>query len=122
MQTEKTAAEILALPDFRTLTESVPEWGCDVTVTSYSKAVERKIRDQSMENDPQGGKRVNLDHMEKLMFLHAVVKPKFTPEQYDTLQEQDCVPLNRVLRMVYKVTGFTALGVTATEKAFPVGQ
>lgn len=122
MQQEKTAAEILALPDFRTLTEFVPEWGCDVEVTSYSKAVERKIRDQSLENSPQGGKQVNLDRMEKLMFVYAVTQPRFTLEQYDALQENDCVPLNRVLRMVYKVTGFTALGVTAAEKSFPTEQ
>ena len=122
MQQEKTAAEILALPDFRTLTEFVPEWDCDVEVTSYSKAVERKIREQALENDGQGGKKVNLDRMEKLMFVHAVVNPRFTLDQYDSLQEKDCVPVNRILRMVYKVTGFTVLGVTATEKSFPTEQ
>ena len=116
MQTEKTAAEILALPDFRTLTEFIPEWQCDVEVTSYSKAVERKIRDQSLK---PGGAGVDLDTMEKLMFVYAVTKPRFTPEQYDALLASDCVPLNRVLRMVYKVTGFTVLGVTAAEKSFP---
>mgnify|MGYP003395849444 CR=1 FL=1 len=122
MQTEKTAAEILALPSFRTMSEFIPEWDCEVEVTSYSKAVEHKIRDQVVDSNPQSGRKVNLDRMEKLMFVHAVTKPRFTLEQYDALMDKDCVPLNRVMRLVYLVTGMTAVGVTATEKSFPLEQ
>lgn len=122
MQQSRTAEEILALPDFQSRVVSVPEWGCEVEVTSYSKKVERKIRDNALVRNGDGGERVDVDIMEKWMFVYGVTNPRFTPEQFDRLLDKDCVPINRILKAVYAVTGFSsAAEVTAMEKTFPAG-
>lgn len=104
-----TAAQILECSDLEEEVVEVPEWGGSVRVRSFSKALQQQIR-----KDAKIAGEIDSDRLELLLFISGVVEPKFSPDQYEQLRKKNAKALDRVLKVLNRLSG---LGEEALEEA-----
>lgn len=109
--------EILAAQDQKEEIIPCPEWGGAVKIRTYTLAVRRKIRDQAFGKDG----KLDIDQYEKLRWLHAVVEPRFTEEQYDRLKDKAALPFNRVMDAIIRLTDYREEDIRQAARTFRGG-
>lgn len=77
----------------------VPQWGGFVTISELSKESEFILRTQAKGPDGQ----TDQEKFEKLLFVHCMVEPQFSAEDYDLLVKQAAAPLNLVVTEIVKL-------------------
>jgi hypothetical protein len=56
-----------------------------------------------------------------LMFLHGVVEPRFTADQYELLRRKKAGCIDRVLRVLTRISGLDDAAVEVAQRKFPAG-
>lgn len=113
----KTAAEILATQDAATEDVFVPEWDTMVTVIGLTKRQQLDIRNKSIVND-----EVDFEKSQAMLFLEGVVDPRFTEDQLPALFEKNAGAVDRVLKVVLRLSGMQPEDVRKREAEFSKGQ
>lgn len=116
----KTADEILAADDRKTLVVHVPEWNTDITLRELSGAQREVIEFDVL--DSQG--RVNTSALRgmrvKLLSMsivhHETLKPLFGKKDMELLAEKSAVVLDRLFDEAQKLSGLVAGAVEEEEK------
>jgi hypothetical protein len=111
-----SAEDILAADDLTEEIVEIPEWGGAVKVRAFSKAVQQEFRE-----DARIDGEIDSNRLEMLMFLHGVVEPRFTADQYELLRRKNAGCIDRVLRVITRVSGLDGGAVEAAQRKFPAG-
>lgn len=92
----------------------IPEWGCKVKIKALTKAEQIKLRKTSSVRG-----QVDETKLEMNMLVYALVEPKLTFEQVDTLfTDADSKGLNRLVSAVIRHTGLDANFMDEAEASF----
>lgn len=109
-----TAEQILGAQDLEEREVEVPEWGGAVRVRAFSKA-----QQQQMRKDSTVAGEVDAYLLEMMMFIHGVVEPQFTPDQYGALAAHNAGVIDRILKILLEISGLDAQAVEEAKRKFP---
>jgi len=107
-----SASEIKSVP-LKEKEIHVPEWGGDVLIREFSKAKQQQLRKEAVL-----GEEINSDRLELLMFIHGVIDPVFTEQDYLEIQGKSAKAVDTVLNEILAISGLTELAVKEAEKRF----
>ncbi len=109
-----TVDQILACPDLVEEVVEVPEWGGSVKVRAFSKAVQQQVRSEARIAD-----EIDDNRLEMLIFLHGVIEPQFSADQYELLRGKSAAAIDRVSERISKLSGLSGGAVDAAKEKFP---
>lgn len=109
-----TVEDILSADDIREQVVFVPEWGGNVRVRAFSKAVEQQLRTES-----GGVENFDQDRFELLLFITGVVEPQFSIEHIELLKAKNTKPFDAVVKAIMDVAGLTKEAVDKAKATFP---
>ena len=116
----KQAAKILSLAeieeakDVTERTVPVPQWNGSVVVRSLTKRQMREIKKSS--RDDQG--ELQEDLVEKQVFIHGLVQPKVTDEDYERLLDKSSAAVDTITKAILEQSNLTDEKVQEREKTF----
>lgn len=108
-----TAEQILTAPDLEERIVDVPQWGGSVRIKAFSKAEQLEMRKAAT----IGGK-IDVDRVEVLMFIHGVIDPQFSEDQYEQLRQKSAGAIDLVLQAILEASGLTKEAMRQAEKQF----
>lgn len=108
--------EILAAPDLGEAEVEVPEWGGSVRIRGLSKAAQQHLRKSATVSG-----QLDPARLEMLLFIHCVVEPRFTEEQYDALAAKSAGAIDRVIKAIAELAGLDEAAIKAAERSFRSG-
>lgn len=109
-----SADEILSCSDLVDEVVDVPEWGGAVKVRSFSKAVQQDVVKVS-----QVAGELDNDRFAMEMFIHGVIEPRFTEDQYELLRAKASSAINRVINVIMRLSGLNEEAVDTAKEKFP---
>lgn len=109
-----TREAILAAQDIVEETFEVAEWGGSLKIRGLSKARQAEMRRAATVND-----EVDEERLEVLMFIHGVVEPVFTTEDYEALRGKAAGAMDRVLKRILRASAIGSEAVKKAEASFP---
>lgn len=104
---------ILKLSPLKEKEVPIEQWGGSVLIREFSKAKQQQLR-----RDATLGEEINSDRLELLMFIHGVVDPVFTEQDYLTLQEKSAMAIDTVLKEIMAISGLNESAIKESEKRF----
>ena len=91
----------------------IPQWGGSVVIKEFSKAKQQQIRKEAtMLNE------IDTDKMELLMFIHGVIDPVFSEQDYYALREKSAMAIDVVLKEIMEISGLNEAVIKEKEKQF----
>jgi hypothetical protein len=92
----------------------VAEWGGSVKIKEFTKLVQQRIRKEAKGIEDE----IDMDRMELLMFIHGVIDPVFTEENYENLRQTSASAIDKVLKEITMLSGITEANIKEAEKKF----
>jgi hypothetical protein len=108
-----SAQEILASSNLQEKEIEVSQWGGSVMIREFSKGTQQQIRKEATMADV-----VDVDKLELLMFIHGVIDPIFSEQDYFSLREKSAVAIDTVLKEIMAISGLNETAIKETEKKF----
>lgn len=108
-----SAEEVLAAPDLEERELYVPEWKGSIVLKSLTKAAHAEMRRNAIVAD-----EFDLDLYDIQIFVHGVIEPKFTEDQAKALLEKNAGVIERVNRLIVKMSGLTPDALKSAEQFF----
>lgn len=93
----------------------IPQWGGSVIIKEFSKAKQQQIRREA--TDIENGE-INTDKLELLMFIHGVIDPVLSQEDYFALREKSAMAIDIVLKEIMDLSGLNQAVIKEKEKQF----
>lgn len=106
-------AQILDVVDLPERTVEVSEWGFAVKVRGFSLKTQQAIQAESVVDD-----KFDSDRHTRLLLIHGIVEPKFTPDQADALAEKSVSALTRVVDALNECNGEGGGALANAEREF----
>jgi hypothetical protein len=92
---------------------TVEQWGGTVMVREFSKAKQQQLRKEASVGD-----EINSDKLELLMFIHGVIDPIFSEQDYAVLREKSAMAIDKVLKEIMAISGLGDTVIAESEKRF----
>jgi len=91
----------------------IEQWGGTVMIREFSKAKQQQLR-----KDASIGDEINSDKLELLMFIHGVIDPVFSEQDYIVLREKSAIAIDKVLKEIMDISGLNESAIKEAEKRF----
>jgi len=91
----------------------VEQWGGTVMIREFSKARQQQIRKEATMADV-----IDVDKLELLMFIHGVIDPVFSEQDYFSLREKSAMAIDVVLKEIMAISGLNETAIKDAEKKF----
>lgn len=112
-----TFDEILDKEDITIKEHYVKEWDGEVKIRSISKRQMREIKNQA--RNPQTDD-IDSDLVEKQVFLHGLVEPAVSEEQYEVMLDKSASAMDGILKAILENSNLTGeKGLKKEERTFP---
>jgi hypothetical protein len=108
-----SAVEILAVSNLQEKEIEIPQWDGNVMIREFSKAKQQQIRKEATMSDV-----IDVDKLELLMFIHGVIDPVFSEQDYYSLREKSAVAIDAVLKEIMAISGLNETAIKEAEKQF----
>jgi hypothetical protein len=108
-----SSAEILAASNLQEKEVEVSQWDGSVMIKEFSKGVQQQIRKEATMGDV-----VDVDKLELLMFIHGVIDPVFSEQDYYSLREKSAIAIDTVLKEIMAISGLNETAIKEAEKQF----
>lgn len=95
----------------------VPEWGGTLTVRALTLEERHKARENATENPETG--EMNLPMFEALVLITGIADPQFTIADLEWIKSQPSGVVDRVLKVIYRLSGIGPAAVTEKKDALP---
>lgn len=105
--------EILKSSSLKEKEVFVEQWDGEVVIREFSKAKQQQLR-----KDATIGEEIDTDRLELLMFIHGVIDPVFTEENYSALREKSAMAIDTVLKEIMEISGLKESDIKESEKRF----
>jgi hypothetical protein len=91
----------------------VEQWGGSVMIREFSKGRQQQIRKEASVSD-----EIDVDKLELLMFIHGVIDPVFSEQDYYALREKSAMAIDKVLKEIMAISGLGEKDIKEAEKKF----
>lgn len=106
--------EIKDAQDITETTIPVSEWGGEVIVRSVSKRQMKDLKNTCKNTDGE----LDDDKVEKALFIHGMINPVVSDEDYEWMQDKSASAMTKVLKAILGASNLEDTSVKEEEKKF----